>query len=190
MAERGLSQKGEETRPSCRAVQLSFGDMASLATTIAVVVAIVFGLVQARIARRQRADALVQDAIHMAQSEHVVEAIREVLELPGTLTFTTFEALPNSSKYAVFRAGYALDSLGWMVYRRMIAFHDVDQIMGGAVRGLWKKLRPMMDEQRIKEGNPCSLEWLQWMAEQMDKDPAPGKAIGAHIAFKEWARDG
>jgi len=29
-------------------------------------------------------------------------------------------------------------------------------------------------------------EWFQWLAERIDEYPAPGKDVGAPIAFKDW----
>jgi hypothetical protein len=29
-------------------------------------------------------------------------------------------------------------------------------------------------------------EWFQWLAEQLEAHPAPGKAEGAHLVFKDW----
>lgn len=160
--------------------------IANVSTASAVVVAVVFGVVQARDARRKRAEMLIQEALHMAQAEHVVEAIQRALDLPELKTNAQFDALPHESKQAVWTAGYALESLGWMVYRRMLPLHDVDQLMGGSVRQLWHKLRPLMVQRRKIPGRQNALEWLQWLAEQMEKNPAPGKDRGAHVAFNDW----
>ena len=29
-------------------------------------------------------------------------------------------------------------------------------------------------------------EWYQWLAERIDEYPAPGKTVGAPVAFKDW----
>ncbi len=168
-------------------VALDLQALANLATALALLVAVVFGALQFRHAQRRRKDALMQEAIHLAQSESVINAIELALAIPDPV-LQTFDAQPKESQQAAWSSLYIMEAMGFMVWERMLGLHDLDLFMGGATRGLWKKFKPLVEATRVAQANPGKLEWLQWLAERMVEDPAPGKNLGAHVAFRDWKR--
>jgi hypothetical protein len=61
----------------------------------------------------------------------------------------------------------------------------VDHLCGGYVRASWKRVRPIVLAQRENVG-PMFGEWYEWLANRIDQFPAPGKDVGAPVAFKDW----
>jgi hypothetical protein len=81
--------------------------------------------------------------------------------------------------------GHAFESLGVMVFYRLLPLHLVDHLIGGYVRASWLRLRPYVEMRQAQLG-PMFGEWFQWLAERLSESPAPGKDIGAFEAYKDW----
>lgn len=80
---------------------------------------------------------------------------------------------------------HVFESLGVLVYHRLLPLHLVDHLCGGYVRASWKRIKPLVLAQRKGLGATFG-EWYQWLAERIEEYPAPGKDIGAPVAFKGW----
>jgi hypothetical protein len=57
-------------------------------------------------------------------------------------------------------------------------------MVGGWVRASWVRLRRWIAAERIETRNVNVGEWWQWLYEQLEADPDPGKALGAHVAYR------
>lgn len=58
--------------------------------------------------------------------------------------------------------------------------------MGGSVRASWTRLRLYVEEQRREKEIPNMAEWFQWLAERLEEYGRAEKALGTHVAFKDW----
>jgi len=89
------------------------------------------------------------------------------------------------------QAALAVDSVcemwGSMVYEGVIPHRMLDRMVGGWVRGTWRRLRRWAEAERV-EHNPNAAEWWQWLFEVLEEDPDPGKARGAHISYRGRGR--
>ena len=86
---------------------------------------------------------------------------------------------------AVFYLGHVYESLGVLVFHRILPLHLVDDLMGGYLRQSFAKLRPYMESRRQELGVSYA-EWMEWLAERLIAHPSPGKSKGAHIAHRDW----
>jgi hypothetical protein len=70
----------------------------------------------------------------------------------------------------------------------MIALNVVDELLGGTVRVAWRKLRGYVEYERERAGSQKTWEWLQWLAEQLDRHSKArtSLAVGAHKAYRDW----
>ena len=76
--------------------------------------------------------------------------------------------------------------LGNLVYQRIVPLDTLDLLVGGIIRASWKRLRPYIEEQRREKGFPNIAEWFEWLAERLEKYGRSEKALGTHVAFKDW----
>lgn len=168
-------------------VAVDVGTIASVATALAVVVALVFGVLQVRLQSGQRRD--------LAQAE----MLRGMLTPQFLAAVDLIQNVADDAPVEVFlhdaelrRAFYLLDfnfeAVGWMVHEGVLPLHSVDALFGGIVRLAWRKGRRFVEHDRASTGAPSRGEWTQWLYERMEEDPAPGKREGAHVAFREWRR--
>jgi hypothetical protein len=167
--------------PHTRAVDLDTA--ANLATTLAVVIGVVFGLVELRRAVRDRRDQAAFDVVRTVQTQDVRRAVGRILTLPDDADPEVVRGDPQ-----LLEAALAVDSAcemwGSMVFEDVVDLHTLDRMVGGWIRGTWRRLNRWVQAERIDSRNPNVGEWWQWVFERLQANPDPGKALGAHVAYR------
>ena len=154
-----------------------------LVTTVAVLVGVSFALVQLRQAARVRRDHAAVDVVRTVQTQEVRLAMATILKLPDDVSPETIRNDP-----ILLAAALAVDSAcemwGCMVYENVVDLHMLDRMVGGWVRGTWRKLGRWVEAERIENRNPNIGEWWQWLYDKIESDPDQCKALGAHIVYR------
>jgi hypothetical protein len=158
-----------------------------VATAIAVIVALAFGVAQLRQATVQRHELATAELLAHMLSPEIVRALDRIVQLPVDAPPEAIAEDP-SLRQDVRLADFTLEGAGVLVYERRIPLHDIDRMMGGMIRLAWSRVRAYTLAERERLGSQSIGEWWQWIVERMDEDPAPGKHEGAHIAFRAWRR--
>jgi hypothetical protein len=154
------------------------------ASLLAVVVAIVFGILTLRQWHRTRYLTAAAELVRTIQTEQFNRAIARLLELPEEAPAERF-ASDRELVAAVTTVAHVFESLGVLAYNRVLELRLVDQLVGGYVRTIWPRLKPYVESRRADFG-AMFAEWFQWLAEQLAAHPAYGKREGAHVAFRDW----
>jgi hypothetical protein len=149
-----------------------------------VAVGVIFGMVTALQYRRTRALAAAIELVKTIQTPAFAESIQLILKLPEDADpkLVSSNAGTVSAAYIV---SHAFESLGVLVFYRLLPLHLVDRLIGGYVRASWKRLKPHVEAHRVSFGVMFG-EWFQWLAERMIDNPAPGKEVGAASAYRAW----
>lgn len=158
-----------------------------IATAIAVLIALVFGVVQVRLQAAQRRDLATAEVLSAMLTPEFLSAIDMLLELPDDAAPAAFRDDP-ALRRALLQVDFTFETAGAMVHARTLPLHEVDRLIGGVVRETWRKARRYVVEERERRSSPTRAEWWQWLVERMEEDPAPGKREGAHVAFRGWRR--
>ena len=162
---------------------MDLATLSAVVTTVAVVVGVVFGLAEIRQAIRDRRDQAAVDVVRTVQTQEVRRAVGYILKLPD-------DADPAVIRQdgVLLDAALAVDSAcemwGAMVYEGVVDQHLLDRMVGGWVRGTWRRLRRWVEAERVENASPNVGEWWQWLYERLEADPDPGKAQGAHIRYR------
>lgn len=156
-----------------------------VATAIAVVVAVVFGVVQSRIMAAQRRELAVFEPLRQMLAPSFVAALDMISQLPDDAPAEEIARDPQM-RQAIVQAYFVFEMAGMMVHDRILPLHDADRMFGGMLRTSWRKVRRYSEWERERLGSPSVAEWFQWLYERMEADPAPGKHEGAHVAFRGW----
>jgi hypothetical protein len=82
----------------------------------------------------------------------------------------------------------ACEMWGCMVYENVVDQRMLDRMVGGVVRATWRRLRRWVEAERTASRSPNVGEWWQWLYERLEADPEPGKARGAHLAYRGTSR--
>ena len=154
-----------------------------IATTLAIVLGVVFGLAEVRHAGRDRRDHAAVDIVRTVQTQEVRQAVERVLKLPNDADPAVIRSDP-----AMLEAALAVDSAcemwGSMVFEGVVDQHMLDRMVGGWIRGTWARLHCWVEAEREQKGNPNVGEWWQWLYERFEADPDLGKAQGAHVGYR------
>ncbi len=157
--------------------------------TAAVVIGVVFGLVQLRQLRTQREVQAGIELLHPLQAPATVEAIMLVYSLPDDLSGEQLRERLGKHFGTVIGVLGLFESLGPLVARGHVPVEMYSDFYRGVTVLCWKKLRRYIEEQR-QAGWPSLFEWLQWLAERMDERRATSSDVPAFERFKNWNHSG
>jgi len=160
---------------------------ANLATTLAVIIGVAFGLAELRHAVRDRRDHAAVDIVRTVQTQEVRRAVGRILKLPDDVDPEVIRSDPALLE-AALAADSACEMWGSLVFEGVVDLHTLDRMVGGWVRGTWHRLRRWVESERTNSRNPNVGEWWQWVYERLEVDPDPGKAQGAHVAYRGTRR--
>jgi hypothetical protein len=162
------------------------GVAANVATALAVIVALVFGIIQVRQNQRKARQEAAVEIIRTAFTPEFGHGTSAVFALPDAIGLDDLQARGLEDWQAALTIIHAYELIGWMVYWRLLPLQAVDEIMGGYIRRSWTKLGKAVAEERARSGSPNTGEWFQWLAEQLEKHPVRWKKEGAHVALRNW----
>ncbi len=136
---------------------LSWSDIANIVTAIAVVLGIPFALVQLHYANRSRRDVAAVDIVRTVQTQEVRRAVERVLSLP---VHVAPDVIGNdaSMRDAALAVDSACEMWGCMVYEGVVDHRMLDSMVGGWIRGTWRRLERWIEAERLEKQNPNIAE--------------------------------
>jgi hypothetical protein len=162
------------------------GDLASIATAAAVIVALVVGLAQVRATQRQRRDQAAVEICHDLVNDVFVASIQPIFELPAGASAAQVRALGPKVLAGIDQADFPLEAVGTLVAHRVIPLALVDDLMGGMVVEGWSRIAAHVEEKRGEKGWPSYGEWWQWLAERLEERHRASPRVPAHVALRDW----
>jgi len=158
--------------------------IAAAASALTVLTATVFGVLTLRQWRRTRQLSAAAELVHTIQTPEFNRAISRVMELPEAADPSRVKG-DQETITAIHAIAHVFESLGVLVFHRLLPLHLVDHLLGGYVRASWKRVKPYVLAHREGLG-AMFAEWFQWLAERLEEHPAPGKNVGAPVAHRDW----
>lgn len=150
----------------------TLSQIAQIFEGVAVVAAIIFGYVQLKHYRQQRDDTAALELMRSFHDAEFIDAFRQVY-----LTAEERREGPEFERAAI-QIATRFETLGQAAFRETIPFHMIEDLVGGAVVGLWNRISPFILKTRQEQNDPLFMEWFQWLAEQLEargrteEDPA------------------
>jgi hypothetical protein len=164
-------------------VPIDLPTVLDLVTALAIVAGVVFGLMELRQASRNRRHYAAADIVRTVQTQEVRRAVRRVFDLSEDADPKIIRSDPEMLE-AALAVDSACEMWGSLVFEGVVEPHMLDRMVGGWVRGTWRRLRLWVQAERVASGNPNIGEWWQWLFELLEADPDPGKAQGAYISYR------
>jgi|SRR5688572_359490 hypothetical protein len=152
---------------------------------VAVVVALVFGMVQIRQFRQQRLDGAAIELMRSLQDHEFTHSFRLLYPLPEGIPADEFRALGVDHEEAALAIGTCFETIGLLVYRDSLPLPIVEELIGGAVVLLWKRLKPWVEANRAEKNHPLLFEWFQWLAERLEDRGRPTQTP-AYARYAQW----
>jgi hypothetical protein len=153
--------------------------------TAAVIVGLAFGLFQLRQLRHERERQAGLELLAPLQTAASAEALLLIHELPDNLTGDELRRRLGDKFNAALATLALFESLGPVVARGHIPIDMYAEFYRGPTLISWNKFRRYIEDER-KKGWTSLFEWLQWLAEHMDKLPRRGGDLPAYERFSTW----
>ncbi len=166
-------------------MDIQFGTIIQLVTLLSLIAGILFGVIEIRRAAKSRAEKAALDIFDITVQKDVIRAFVLVLDLPLDVSPDHIRDSPDLRQASQLLMNL-FEYWGMMVFYRIVPLRTLDLLVGGVVRGCWKRLHKYWDAERDIHNIPALAEWFQWLADRLEEYPQPEKQAGAHIAFSRW----
>jgi hypothetical protein len=163
----------------------TLASLSQILGVIAVVAAVVFGLLQGRQFRVQRRDAAGAELVRSFQDAYFVHAYQVLSALPANASAEEFRAAGPAVEEAALALGMRYELVGLLVFREIMPLSLVAQSTGSVAIQFWGKMRAWVLEKRVAEAQPHLLEWFQWLIEQLEKRNRRAEAP-AFVRYRDW----
>ena len=157
-----------------------------LISTVAIVLALVFTGVQVREANRARRDQAAVALLQSAGGDSWTAAMNTVAKLPAEISAEQVDAAGEWAVAALVNFSVRLESIGYMVFSRLVSVETVDELLGGVILMYWSRASAWTMRERVRTGNPKLFEWCEWLADRVRERRAMRGHEPAHIKHRDW----
>ena len=157
-----------------------------LITAVAVVLGILFGLLQLRhyhLSREQEADLFLLNSF---QTGEFFQGILIIHELPNELTKSEIEDRVGDEIRLVYLVMSTWDSIGILVFKHEVSIDMVIDAYSGSIVISWQRLKTYVADLREDLQRQTTFEWFQWLAERTLERENDQPPLPAHLAFRNW----
>ena len=163
----------------------TLGNIAQIVSALAVVAAIIFGLIQIRQFRLQRRDTVAVELVRSFLDSEFTRSFRLISALPSNASADELSASGPAMEDAALAIGIRYEAMGLLVYRGVMPISLVAQLSGGVALDLWSKMRAWVFLMRKEQTREHLLEWFQWLAEQLEQR-GRGDEPPAYRQYRTW----
>ena len=161
-------------------------NLAEVIGALLVVGGIGFAVIQLQQLRLQRRANAAIEVARSFQDAEFARALRVVLSLPCDLDAKGLRKMGEDYEDAAMLVSLTVESVGLMVHRRMVSLHMVWELMGGVLLGAWCRLEGWTRDTRTQTGRDKFNEWMQWLADQLERHRARGDAEPVYQRYANW----
>ena len=158
----------------------------NLISTFAIVCALVFAGLQVRTANRVRGEQAAITVIQTTQNASWIEAIALIFTLPENAEAHHVHDCGKEMERALFAFNIRLETVGYMVFCRIISLQTVDDLIGGVALGYWSRAGKWMKDYREKTNNQKMGEWSEWLADRIAERREVREYGPAQLRFRDW----
>jgi hypothetical protein len=141
--------------------------ISDVSLTLTLIVAIIFGLREARSSERDRRERFALDYLANFQSREFAELLRYITSKSMPASLKDVRALPENEQIIFIQLSQQMESLGLMVSGDYISLDLVEKTLGSYVAIAWKRYEKLFTI--IRENDPYQGEYFQWLADQLEK---------------------
>ena len=170
-------------------VMVELSDYAAIAEIFSAAMIVLGGIVAAfeviEFRRRRRDEAAVELCRRFAEPE-LGRAVALIRRLPDGISREEIRAMDNEYEEAALIVGMTFETMGLLVHRNIASFRMIQDLTGGLLLTMWKKLEVWIEGTRQAEGSPRFGEWVQWLAERVEDREADIRP--AYEVHANWNR--
>ncbi len=162
---------------------VTLGTALDLIATFTIVAGLGFAVIEVRRFRRQRERDSVVQLVTLFQASDFQQSIYVVLRLPDRLGTAAFRERGDLEAVDLFLA--RLEGIGMLVGRREISISHVNDLLHAPIVIGYRLLLTHIEETRDLFGSHLLFEWVQWLAEHLERAAPVGRAA-AYEEHRDW----
>ncbi len=160
------------------------GNLAQAVGAATVVGGTIFALVQFFEYKRQRQDAAIAEVMRTFIGAELARALTILMAMPDGVSVERLRAEGFEAEYAGVLVCTTFETLGVLVYKRIVPFRLVVELAGGIIVVMWRKLGPWLIHTRELQQQPSWAEWFDWLAQQCERHK--DEHTPAYIRHADW----
>jgi hypothetical protein len=149
---------------------MALSDIANIVEIIgvlAIIFGIAFGLLQLRQHRRQSRDMAILQLARSFEDPEFIDAYMLITSLELGISDNDLQSKGPEYVAAAMRVGWKFETVGLLIYKRVVPMDAMADLVGGFSLKLWSILGEWAQEMRQKHNQPEFLEWYQWLVEKL-----------------------
>ena len=128
-----------------------------------------FAVMQLREIRSRRRSQVAAELCRAFSEPELAKAVHLIRQLPDGASLEAVQDGDGSIEEAAQVVGMAFETMGLLVYKRVASFEIVQELAGGLLLMMWRKLEVWIKATRVQHHNPRFGEWVQWLAERVQE---------------------
>lgn len=164
----------------------TYAAIAEIFGALAILIGGIFAAVQFSEYRRRTRNAAAAELCRRFAEPELARAVNLIRRLPDGTTAEEFRKLPPEYEQAAQLIGMSFETMGLLVFRNMASFSMIQDLTGGLLLMMWRKIRVWVEDTRREQGNARFGEWVQWLAERLAE--CESGMVPAYQAHQGWNR--
>lgn len=148
----------------------TLANISEIAGTLTIVGGTIFGLAQLSEFRKQRQGAVAAELMRSFMSPELSRALSITRCFPDGVSAEELRQAGPEAEQAAILIATTFETMGLLVFERIAPFKLVEDLAGGIVVVMWRKLRPWLETIRVEQAQPSWAEWFQWLAQQFERE--------------------
>lgn len=157
-----------------------------LLQTVAIVVGIVFGVVELAQFREEQSRQMELELARSLTTPEVFAALEVVLTLPEDADEATRDSIIGTRRSDILFLAQTFETIGILVYERDLSLSTVDEFFGSTTLVVWDRLSPWLSRERRRLEQAHLAEWFEWLADRLREYRNRTRIPPAYEAYEEW----
>ena len=161
-----------------------YASVAEIFSALTIVIGAVFAGVQYSQYRKRERNRIAGDLCARFSEPEFARAIALLRRMPDGVDMKTMQSMDVEYEEAAQIVGMMFETMGLLVFRDVASFKLIQELTGGLLLMMWRKLETWITSTRVEQGNPRFGEWVQWLAEHIAEEEAgmvPAYSAHAHV---------
>jgi len=165
----------------------TLANLAEVFGSLTIIGGLIFAVIQIRQYRQQLRETATLELMNKFQTSEFAQAFRILRSLREDVSSAELNANSPETEAAAMFVCSVYETVGVLVFRRILPFQVVEDLTGGAIALCWRKLRAWIEEIRVETGNDRVFEWFQWLVERCaEQNQIESKSLPAYKAHQDW----
>ena len=161
----------------------TYSAMAEIFSAITIVLGAAFAAFQTiEYRKRQKSQTAAELCKRFAEPE-LAKAVTLIRQLPDNIGLRELQAMDAEYEQSAQVVGMTFETMGLLVHKEMASFTLTQELAGGLLLMMWRKLECWLTETRVEQDNPRFGEWVQYLAERMQESE-----VGMVPAYQAYGR--